>query len=110
MKKQRVYARYTIEASLLLGKLIRWHRKKLKISLENLSDRACISRTTLRKIERGEVTCEIGLVFEVATLVGIKLFEADYGTLKAQNERVEDKIALLPKSIQPQEKDLEDDF
>ena len=110
MKKKRTYSRYSLEAILLLGKMIQWHRKKLKITTGELSERSCISRTTLRKIERGDVTCEIGLVFEVATLVGIKLFEADFGTLKTQNERIDDKISLLPKSIHPHEKDLEDDF
>lgn len=40
---------------------------------EGLSKRAGISRRTLQKIERGDPKCEIGLVFEVANLVGVNL-------------------------------------
>lgn len=52
----------------------------------------------------------IGLVFEVATLVGVKLFNADFEALTQHIERTNDKIALLPKHIYPDKADLDDDF
>ena len=56
------------------GKLIRLVRKDCKMTEEELSGRTGISRSTLQKFERGDTKCEIGLVFEVANLVGGNLF------------------------------------
>jgi DNA-binding XRE family transcriptional regulator len=77
----------------------------------DLADRAGISRRTLQKIERGDLTIAIGFAFEVAALVGIKLFDADTGRLAQDLERIHDKIALLPKRVRkPQSEDVIDDF
>jgi DNA-binding XRE family transcriptional regulator len=70
MAKQRTYSKYAQEAALLLGKQIKPARKQRKWSEQNLADRAGISRVTLQKMENGEMTCAIGLVFEAAALVG----------------------------------------
>ena len=61
----RTYLRQTRDAAEMLGKLIRLGRKERKMTEEDLSGRAGISRRTLQKIERGDLKCEIGLVFEV---------------------------------------------
>lgn len=110
MTKQRTYSKYAQEATLLLGKQVKFSRKQRKWSEKNLAERVGISRTTLQKIERGEMTCAIGLVFEVATLVGINLFEQDRLPLSVTLEQMSDKIALLPKRIQPQTKVVDDNF
>ncbi len=108
--KPRVYSRYSREAVALMGKMIRLYRKERKFTTKDLADRAGISRITLQKIENGDMKCEIGLVFEVATLVGIKLFENDSMSIGSLNEKIEDKIALLPKSIRTPKRDIKDDF
>ena len=110
MVKQRIYSKYSQEAALLLGKQIKLGRKQRKWSEKNLAERVGITRATLQKIERGEMTCAIGLVFEAATLVGINLFEQDRLPLPVRIEQMDDKIALLPKRIQPQKKVIDDDF
>lgn len=110
MVKARTYSRYSIEAAALLGKQIKLGRKERKWTERDLVDRAGISRATLQKIEKGDLTCAIGLVFEVATLVGIKLFDAENISLTMQVERTNDKIALLPKSIHKSKKIVNDDF
>lgn len=111
MIKQRTYSKYALEAALLLGKQIKLGRKQRKWSEANLAQRVGISRTTLQKIENGEMTCAIGLVFEAATLVGINLFEQNRVVpLSARLERVDDKIALLPKRIQSPTRVVDDDF
>jgi DNA-binding XRE family transcriptional regulator len=75
-----------------------------------LAGRAGISRATLQKIERGDLKCEIGLVFEVATLVGVKLFEAEDSSAVALHlGRINDKLALLPQSVRTSVK-VDDDF
>ncbi len=65
-----------------------------------MAGRAGISRSTLQKIERGDLKCEIGLVFEIANLVGVKLFgDEDSTNLANKINRVDDKLALLPKRV-----------
>jgi DNA-binding XRE family transcriptional regulator len=77
---------------------------------EELAGRAGIARRTLQKIERGDLKCEIGLVFEVATLVGVRLFGDDVSAnLPAQTSRIDDKLALLPRRIRGSVK-VDDDF
>ena len=110
MTKQRTYSKYALEATTLLGEQIKLGRKQRKWSEKNLSERAGISRATLQKIENGEMNCVIGLVFEVATLVGINLFEHDNFPLSRQIEQTKDKVALLPKRIKSKTKVVHDDF
>jgi transcriptional regulator with XRE-family HTH domain len=110
MVKQRAYTKYAQEAALLLGKQIKLGRKQRKWSEQNLAERAGISRATLQKIERGEMTCAIGLVFEAASLVGVNLFEQDKLPLNISIDQTNNKIALLPKRIKPKTKVVDDDF
>ena len=110
MQKQRTYSKYAQDAVTLLGKQIKLGRKQRKWTEHNLADRAGISRATLQKIENGEMSCAIGLVFEVATLVGINLFENDKLPLSKHIEQMGDKIALLPQRIQVKARNVDDDF
>ena len=110
MTKPRTYSKYTQEAVMLMGEQIKLGRKQRLWSEKNLADRAGISRTTLQKIENGEMSCAVGLVFEVATIVGLKLFESDNTALSKNIEFTQDKIALLPKRIKTQKKIVHDDF
>ncbi len=110
MMKQRAYSKYAKEAVYLLGQHIKLERKKRKWSEQNLAARAGISRATLQKIEAGEMTPSIGLVFEVAALVGVPLFEEDNQSLATGIELTQSKIALLPKRIKNKTKAVDDDF
>lgn len=106
----RTYLRQTRDAAELLGKLIRLGRKERKMTEEDLAGRAGISRRTLQKIERGNLKCEIGLVFEVANLVGVSLFgDEGNANISRSISRVEDKLALLPQLVRSTVK-VNDDF
>ena len=108
--RKRTYSRATREAAELLGKLIRLGRKERKMTGNELAGRAGISRATLQKIERGDLKCEVGLFFEVATLVGVKLFGAeDSQAVPMHLGRINDKLALLPQSVRTSVK-VDDDF
>jgi len=52
----------------------------------------------------------IGLVFEVATLVGVPLFAMEKPTLSQRIEYTRDKMTLLPQRIRPQKQMVQDDF
>ena len=106
----RTYSRYTRDAIALLGGLIREARKERKLTAQELADRAGISRGLLQRIEKGDLKCEIGAAFEVATIVGVKLYEANESTLSRHLSRTKDKLALLPKSVRKKSKAVHDDF
>jgi transcriptional regulator with XRE-family HTH domain len=106
----RTYSRYSRDASALLGALIREARHERKLTAQELADRAGISRGLLRRIEKGNLKCEIGAVFEVATIVGVKLFDADESTLTKYLRQTKEKLALLPKSVRNKSKAVHDDF
>ncbi len=106
----RIYSRYSREAVSLLGGLVRAARKERKLTAQELADRAGISRGLVQRIEKGNPKCEIGTVFEVATIVGIKLFNADKTTLTKHIRQTEEKLALLPKSVRKTKKVVDDDF
>jgi len=76
----------------------------------HLSERAGISRRTLQKIERGDPKCETGLVFEVANIVGVKLFSDEENSIRYTFGRhIGEKLALLPKRVRRSVK-INDDF
>jgi transcriptional regulator with XRE-family HTH domain len=106
----RTYSRYSRDAGTLLGGLIRVARKERKLTTQEVADRAGISRGLLQRIEKGHLKCEIGMVFEVATIVGVKLFNADESTLTVHLRQTEDKLSLLPKSVRKTTKVVDDDF
>ncbi len=110
MAKSRTYSKYTQAALTLLGEQIKLGRKQRKWTEQNLANRAGISRATLQKIENGEPSTAIGIVFEAAALVGVNLFEPDKHSLTKHIEQTRDKLALLPQRIQIKTKAVDDEF
>jgi transcriptional regulator with XRE-family HTH domain len=106
----RIYSRYSREAVSLLAGFIRTARKEKKLTVQELADRAGISRGMLQRIEKGDMKCEIGVVFEVAAIVGLKLFEADESTLTRYIRQTQDKLSLLPKSVRKTTRAVDDEF
>jgi transcriptional regulator with XRE-family HTH domain len=106
----RTYSRATRDALTLMGGQIRLARKQRRLSEAKLAARIGIARSTLQLIEKGHPKAEIGLVFEAAHLVGIPLFVADPSDLPDRIARIEDKLALLPRSIRRRRTEVVDDF
>jgi len=111
MSRNRTYSRATREALALFGKAIRVGRAERGLTAQELADRAGISRTTLSSIEKGLPGPEVGIVFEVASIIGIRLFDHDQrNTLEAHIARLDEKLTLLPKSVRHSVKRVDDDF
>lgn len=110
MRRTRSYSRVTKQALSVLGKLIKVGRLERGLTAAELSERAGITRKTLRRIEYGEPGPEIGIVFEVASLVGVRLFQYDERTLQMHDARLDEKLTLLPKSVRTSGKEVDDDF
>ena len=109
VKRQRTYSKSTQDVMTLMGQYIKLYRKKKSWTESNLAKRAGISRATLQKIEKGDANCSIGLVFEVATLVGVPLFEQKNPSLSGHIEQLRDKLVLLPLRIRSKVK-IDDNF
>lgn len=112
----RTYSGYSRNVTALLGQLIRLARKERKLSAQEVADRAGISRGLLQRIETGHPGCGVGMVFEVATIVGVKLFGTetrpslfDTGEPELIDylKRTRDKLVLLS---EPQTSGVNDDF
>ena len=106
----RIHSRYSREAIELLGSLIRQARVESRLTAEELAVRAGISRALLYRIEKGDPSCSIGAVFEVAAIVGVPLFESERARLSARLADSESRLALLPKSVRKSKAAVRDDF
>lgn len=106
----RPYSRYSRDAAVLLGQLIRRARIERKLTAEEVAERAGMSRGLLRRIEQGDPGCSIGAVFEAAAVTGVKLFDADRGTLAAGISANTAVLTLLPQSVRVSTGAVKDDF
>lgn len=79
------------------------------MSAQDLAERAGVSRGLIQRIEKGDPGCEIGVVFEVAALVGVKLFASEDSDPARRLKEVDERLALLPKHTHPPRK-ADDEF
>lgn len=108
--KKRSYARYTLAATTLIGRLIQLERKARRMPAEDLAARLGVSRPTLTRLEAGDPKVELGLAFEACALLGIPLFEEDAPGLTARLDETAQRLALLPKRARAQRQRIDNDF
>jgi len=108
--KTQAYSRYSADAVQLMSSLIKVARKERKLTTQDIADRAGISRGLVQRIEKGDMKCSIGAVFEVAAILNIRLFDADKHSLSSHIRQSEDKLTLMPKSIRKKVRVIKDDF
>lgn len=106
----RPFSQYSLDALALLGQLVRESRITKAMTTTDLASRAGISRALLQRIERGDPGCSIGVVFEVATICGVSLFEQGKQQLSYELTRHGEKMALLPKAVRSGIVGGKDDF
>lgn len=107
---QRSYSRYAREAAALLGLMVHNARIERDLTVAEVAERAGVSRGLIHRIEKGDMGCSIGAVFEVAAIVGLRLFEADSTTLSRHLSMARDKLTLLPKAVRTGTRKVKDDF
>ncbi len=118
MARKRVYSRYAQQAAQLLGQHIKLARKRKQWTQKELAERAGVGRTTVQKAEKGHMGLEIGLAFELASIVGVSLFTPEISTqstgerasLDPSIRHAQELLTLLPKTIHKQRKEVDDDF
>jgi transcriptional regulator with XRE-family HTH domain len=106
----RPYSRYSRDATTLLGQLIRRARIERHMTVAELAERAGLSRGLVHRIEKGDLGCTIGAVFEAAAVVGVRLFDADQPTLARQISANTATMALLPQAVRTPTGPVKDDF
>ncbi|MFZ9812306.1 MAG: helix-turn-helix transcriptional regulator [Burkholderiaceae bacterium] len=106
----RPYSQYSLNALELLGQHVREARVTKALTAADLAARAGISRALLARIERGDPGCSIGVVFEVATICGVPLFDQEQRQLTTHLAMHREKMALLPKTVRTRVKGVKDDF
>ena len=109
-KIRRPVSPYASDAVTLLGQLIRKSRVESKRKAVDVTERAGISRGLLRRIETGDPGCTIGAVFEVAAIVGVRLFDAERTALSGAVKANREIMTLLPKSACSPRIEVNDDF
>jgi len=109
-QRSKAQSKYSKDAVHLLATLIRRARKEKGMTEQELADRTGVSRSLIKRIEKGDTSCGIGSVFEAATIVGVSLFDMDHSTIRAQLSQQEKFLSLLPKSIRKKEVTVNDDF
>ena len=106
----RSYSQYSLNALELLGQLVRKARLSKAMTTTDLALRAGISRALLQRIERGDPGCAIGMVFEVAAICGVPLFDLESRQLSNHLGLHREKMALLPKAVRARNQVVKDDF
>lgn len=99
MRRPHTFHPQTLDAAQILGVEIARARRDRRWTTAELAERAGISPVTLRKIERGEPTVQLGSAFEVATLLGIVLFAPDRRALTTMLEHARTRLQLLPARV-----------
>ncbi|MBC7551312.1 MAG: helix-turn-helix domain-containing protein [Cellulomonas sp.] len=99
MKRTRTNSAPTADAVPALGSLVAAARREQRWTVADLAERAGVAPATVRAVERGAPTVAIGVVFELATLLGVPLFGVaarDLGNVRAVTA---DRLSLLPQRV-----------
>lgn len=105
----RTYSPVTLSALQILSQLIQVKRKERGLSQQALAERAGVSRSLVQRVESADARCEIGVVFEMAQLLGIQLFQVAEGHSAVQ-AGLKDRLALLPSHVVAPRQEVSNDF
>ncbi len=107
---QRNYLSSTSNAVLVFATQLGTERRAQRRTSQEVAERAGITRTTLRRIERGDPDVAIGLYFEVAMVLSIPLFGAEDRELAELAANGVRELALLPQRVRIRPIKVDDDF
>jgi transcriptional regulator with XRE-family HTH domain len=98
----------TIEATRLLGARVQLARRERRWTLQELAERVGVTAVTMRKVERGDPSVRLGVALEAAALTGVPLVHHDPTRRQLEAQRVNDRLALLPRHVR--RRVVDDDF
>lgn len=106
----RTYSHYSRDAARLLGLMIRSARIERNLTVDELAERAGVSRGLIYRAEEGDMGCSIGAVFEIATILGIPLFTPEPDAMRMHIANAEKTLSLMPRAVYRSQKGVKDDF
>ena len=107
-RRTHPYSRTTREALRLLGGRVAVARRERRMTINELAERASVAPNTIRKVEHGDPTVSLGVAFEIASLVGVPLFDESPARRRLERRLVDERLAVLPERVRPLE--IDDDF
>lgn len=110
MKTTRRYFPTTTVAVKILGAQVAEARRLRRWTAADMAERLNVSVPTLRRIENGEPTVSVGLMFEAAVLCGVELFSADPVHLPQYRELTRLRLAVMPKRVRTPPPVVDDNF
>ncbi len=90
--------------------MIRSARLARGMTIVELAVRGDMSRGLVQRIERGDMGCGIGAVFEAAAIVGVALFEPDPRMPAGRSAWEGHAPTLLPRAGRSVYPEMDDDF
>jgi len=90
--------------------MLRTARNERQLTVEELAERAGVSRGLVYRAEEGDMGCAIGAVFELATILGVSLFTPDPASMALHTANTEKTLSLMPRSVHRSRKMINDDF
>ena len=106
----RAHLTPTLDALRVFGQQLAVARRAQRQTTAEVAERAGISLPTLRKAERGDPGVSIGIMFDIATILGVPLFAATGRRLAELAASGERELALLPSRIDRPRTDVDNDF
>jgi transcriptional regulator with XRE-family HTH domain len=109
--KPPTISRHAKDAVTLLSGEIRAARIEKRMTAAELAERAGVSRGLVARVERGDLACSIGTVFDIAVIAGVDLFDQGSDRRSAHLASTRKILELLPKrarALQPPK--VDDDF
>jgi DNA-binding XRE family transcriptional regulator len=109
-KRSRSYSPQTRDAVEVLAAQIAVARRKRGWSAAALGERVGVSGPTITSLEKGSPAVAIGIAFEAATLLGIRLFGVEGPELSRLARQGRETLALLPSRVVARQEPVDDDF
>lgn len=109
-QKTHTFAGQTLDAAQVLGAQIAQARRERGWTMQELAQRVGVSQRTISNLEHGSPTVTMGIAFEAATLLGIRLFGVEGLELSRLARQGQQMVALLPSRVRPSKDAVRDDF
>jgi len=95
-RKPHAYSPQAVETARALGERIRLGRLERRWTLEEAAERVGVNHTTMRKVERGDLTVGLGPALEAAALLDVPLLAVGPDGLSLERRETQARLAGVP--------------
>ena len=109
-KRTRSFPPQTHDVAQVLGQQIAQARRLRGWTAAELAERVGVSVRTISNLEHGSPTVAMGIAFEAATILGVRLFGAEGPELTRLVRQGRETLALMPSRVYRRDEPVDDDF